>query len=298
VHVNWPPPEVSVDIALVADLLRQQHPDFADYEIRPAASGFDNTIWRLGDDFVARLPRRAVGAVLMEHELRWLPELAPRLPLQIPTPIGAGQPSSQFAWPWSIAKWIKGSPGNNVGEETLRHAAEPLGRFLRSLHVAAPADAPENEFRGVPLQRHELSFLSRLNEVGEDVDSEEVLDVWQRAIAVPPWSGPDVWIHGDLHPANTVFDNGVLAGIIDFGDLCAGDPATDLAGALMSLPFGSVEEFLDAYGSIDRATIRRMLGWAVHFGLMFLLLGIKSEPSYRPLGDRAIDNALKFSRTL
>jgi aminoglycoside phosphotransferase (APT) family kinase protein len=287
-----------MDAALVADLLRQQHPDFANFEIVPASSGFDNTIWRLGDDFVVRLPRRAIGAVLMEHELRWLPELAPRLPLQVPTPIRAGQPSAQFAWPWSIAKWIKGTPGNNVGAETLRLAAEPLGKFLHALHVETPSFAPVNEFRSVPLQRHESSFLSRATEVGDVLDRKAVLDVWRNALDAPSWAAPAVWIHGDLHPANTIFDKGALVGIIDFGDLCDGDPATDLAGALMSLPFDSIEQFLDAYGTVDIATQRRTLGWAVHFGLIFILLGVNSEPSYGPVGDRAIDNALKFSRTL
>jgi aminoglycoside phosphotransferase (APT) family kinase protein len=286
-----------MDVELVADLLKRQHPDFAEFEIRPAASGFDNTIWRLGADFVVRLPRRAVGAVLMEHELRWLPELAPRLPLQVPTPIRAGQPSSQFAWPWSIAKWIEGSPGNSVRVDTLRNAAEPLGRFLRRLHVVAPAEAPVNEFRGVALQRHESSFRTRLDEVGDHVDRNAVLEVWRNALEAPPWTKSNVWIHGDLHPANTVFDDETLVGVIDFGDLCAGDPATDLAGALMSLPFESIQEFFDAYGEVDLAMKRRTLGWAVHFGLMFTLLGINSEPSYGPIGHRAIDNALTFART-
>jgi aminoglycoside phosphotransferase (APT) family kinase protein len=287
-----------MDVALVSDLLRHQHPDFADYEIVEATSGFDNTIWRLGDDFVVRLPRRAVGAVLMEHELRWLPELAPRQPLEVPTPIRVGQPSSQFAWPWSIAKWIAGSPGNSVEGEILHQAAEPLGKFLGALHVEAPAAAPVNEFRSVPLRRHEPLFLARLSEVGDRLDPEAVLEVWRNALAAPRWTKRDVWIHGDLHPANTIFDDGALVGIVDFGDLCAGDPATDLAGALMSLPFDSIEVFFDAYGSVDLATQRRTLGWAVHFGLMFILLGNTSEPSYGPLGQRAINNALTFARTL
>jgi aminoglycoside phosphotransferase (APT) family kinase protein len=287
-----------MDATLVSELLRLQHPDFADFDIRPATSGFDNTIWRLGDDFVVRLPRRAVGAVLMEHELRWLPELAPRLPLQVPTPLRAGQPCAQFAWPWSIAKWIEGSPGNTLPSDSLRSAAGPLGWFLRCLHVDAPAEAPVNEFRGVPLQRHESSFLARLKEVGDRVDREAVREVWRNALDAPQWSKSDVWIHGDLHPANTIFDHEALVGVIDFGDLCAGDPATDLAGALMSLPLESIAEFFDAYGEVDLATRRRMLGWAVHFGLMFTLLGVDDEPSYGPVGQRAIDNAISLFRSL
>lgn len=279
------------------DLLQRQHPEFAEYEIREVSAGFDNTIWRLGDDYVVRIPRRAVGAVLMEHELRWLPVLSERLPLSIPVPLRSGMPSPQFAWPWSISRWIEGSPGNTVPESTLQNAAQPLGGFLRALHVEAPSDAPLNEFRGVALSRHETAFLTRLNDVGTEVERDGVLDIWRGALSAPLWSENNVWIHGDLHPANTIFEGNALVGVIDFGDLCGGDPATDLAGALLSLPFAAIERFFDAYGHVDLATQWRTLGWAVHFGLMFSLLGRNGEESYGPIGHRALDNALTFAKT-
>ncbi len=287
-----------MDVDLVLDLLQRQHPDFADYEIREAASGFDNTIWRLGDDFVVRLPRRAVAAVLMEHELRWLPEVAPRLPLQIPEPVRNGLPSERFVWPWSIAKWIHGTSGNLVDESTLRNAATPLGEFLRALHVAAPPSAPFNTFRSAPLQEFDSTLRGRLVEVGQLIDRDSALKVWCNALAASAWTSSSVWIHGDLHPANTVWREGAIIGVIDFGDLCAGDPATDLAGALLSIPYDFLGEFFDAYGTVDLATMRRTLGWAIHFGLMFTLLGIKDEPTYAPIGRRALTNALALSQTL
>ena len=285
-----------MDIELVRELLRRQHPDFANYEIRESTAGFDNTIWRLGDDFVVRLPRRAVGAVLMEHELRWLPELAPLLPLQIPAPVRVGVPGPRFAWPWSISKWIDGTPGNLVNDDTLRCASVPLANFLRALHVEAPAAAPFNEFRSAPLSRFSTALQGRLDAVGDLVDREAIRELWSNALVAPAWPTSKVWIHGDLHPANTIFKDNTLMGVIDFGDLCAGDPATDLAGALMSLPYESLGEFFDAYGGVDVATKQRMLGWAVHFGLMFTLLGMNDEPSYGPIGHRAIENAVRVSR--
>jgi thiamine kinase-like enzyme len=106
------------------------------------------------------------------------------------------------------------------------------------------------------------------------------------------------WIHGDPHPANLIFNGDVLVGVIDFGDLCAGDPATDLAGGFLAFPFESIDEYLTAYGAIDDATLRRTLGWAVHFGLMFILLGASDEPTYGPLGLGAVENAIAFARTL
>jgi TRAP-type mannitol/chloroaromatic compound transport system permease small subunit len=37
-------------------LLRDQHPDLADHPVRLGARGWDNQLWRLGDDLAVRLP--------------------------------------------------------------------------------------------------------------------------------------------------------------------------------------------------------------------------------------------------
>jgi len=283
---------------LVDQLVQSQHPDLINSVIREMAPGFDNTIWRLGDDLVVRLPRRQVAVPLIKNEQRWLPELAPRLPLAIPTPIRFGRPSELFAWPWTIAQWIEGTPGNAVDPTVLAGAAIPLGAFFRALHRDAPVDAPTNEFRSVPLGSHETNFHSRLDEAGPAIDRDGVVRIWETSLDAAPWVGAPQWIHGDPHPANLIFRDDTLVGVIDFGDLCAGEPATDLAGGVLALPLESIDDFLRSYGSIDEATIQRTLGWAIHFGLMFVLLGESDEPSYGPIGHRAIANALAVARTI
>ena len=125
--------------------------------------------------------------------------------------------------------------------------------------------------------------------------ADRVLRVFEMSLAAAAWAATPQWIHGDPHTANLIIRDDALVGVIDFGDLCAGDPATDLAGGFLSLPIDSIDGFLRAYGEIDDATIRRTLGWAVHFGLMFILLGESDEPTYGPIGYRAIENALGFA---
>ena len=296
--MRWPDAEIEVSADLVKELVRDQHSDLVFGDVREMAPGFDNTIWRLGDDLVVRLPRRQAAVPLIESEQRWLPELAPRLPLAIPTPVRVGRPSERFPWPWTIARWIEGTPGNAVDPSSRGHAATPLGEFLRSLHCDAPAEAPTNEFRSAPLSRHDAGFRGRLEETGRAVDEESALRIWRAALDTGTWEGAPQWIHGDPHPANLIFNGDVLVGVIDFGDLCAGDPATDLAGGFLAFPFESIDEYLTAYGAIDDATLRRTLGWAVHFGLMFILLGVSDEPTYGPLGLGAVENAIAFARTL
>ena len=296
--MRWPSAEVEMSAAIVEELVRTQHPDLFSAHVREMTPGFDNTIWRLGDDMVVRLPRRLVAVKLIESEQRWLPELSLRLPLAVPTPLRVGRPSAIFPWPWTITKWIDGTPGNEVDTDTVGRAATPLARFFRALHYDAPPDAPTNEFRGVALRLHEQSFLGRLLEVGTAVDRESVLRIWATSLKVAPWGDSPKWIHGDPHPANLIFRDDLLVGVIDFGDLCAGDPATDLAGGFLALPFEAIDEYLCEYGTVDEATLRRALGWAVHFGLMFVLLGEADEPTYGPIGHRAIANAIAFDRAM
>jgi aminoglycoside phosphotransferase (APT) family kinase protein len=294
--VRWPSAEIEGNAALVERLVHEQHPDLSTDATTELASGFDNSIWRLGENLVVRLPRREAAVPLIESEQRWLPELAPLLTLAIPAPIRVGRPSALFPWPWTIAPWIEGTPGNLVDPSVLGAADARLGAFFRALHRDAPADAPSNPFRGVALRAHEVNFRARFEEVGTAIDRSSVQKVWEDSLGAPTWSGASQWIHGDPHTANLIFRDDVLVGVIDFGDMCAGDPATDLAGGFLTLPFESIDGFFAAYGPVDDATIQRTLGWAVHFGLMFVLLGESDEPTYGPIGYRGIVNALAYAK--
>lgn len=294
--MTWPEAEISIDAALVRRLVHAQHPDLAGSPLREVASGFDNSIWRLGTSLIVRLPRRAVAAQLLANEIRWLPELSPRLPLPTPTPLRIGHADEDYPWPWSIARWIDGTPGNLVPFDEDGACAVALGEFLRVLHPAAPSEAPFNDFRSGPLAGHALAYSQRLADVPGAIDASAVAEVLQRAQEAPPWEGRPQWIHGDLHPANTIFHEGRLVGIIDFGDMCAGDPATDLAGAFLSLPYRALPAFFDAYGGASEATTTRALGWAAHFGLMFTMLGHCDEPTYAPIGARALANTVRYSQ--
>jgi len=88
-----PGAEVEIPLDLVRRLLEDQHPDLALLPLTLLANGWDNVICGLGDELAVRLPRRVMAAELVRHEQRWLPELAPRLPLPVPAPVRAGRPA-------------------------------------------------------------------------------------------------------------------------------------------------------------------------------------------------------------
>ena len=90
---NMPAAEVDIDEGLVRRLLEDQHPDLAHLPLTMVANGWDNVIFRLGHEMTVRLPRRQLAADLVVNEQRWLPELAPRLPIPIPSPLRIGLPN-------------------------------------------------------------------------------------------------------------------------------------------------------------------------------------------------------------
>jgi hypothetical protein len=81
-----PPAEVEVSADLVFRLLTTQRPQLAGLEVESPAHGWDNVSFRLGEELVARFPRRQLAVELLANEARWLPDLARRLPLPIPAP--------------------------------------------------------------------------------------------------------------------------------------------------------------------------------------------------------------------
>jgi aminoglycoside phosphotransferase (APT) family kinase protein len=286
-RVRTPVAEIEVDEALVRALLADQHPDLASQPLRPAASGWDNATYRLGDDAAVRLPRRGVAAELMRNEQAALPGLAPGLPLPAPVPLRTGVPSDRFPWHWSVVPWFDGEAAD------LRPPADDeaatLGSFLRALHVPAPSTAPENRFRGVSLAERALGFEARTSRLAADGwDVTPLMAAWGEARAAPVATGAPVWLHGDLHPRNLLVDGDRLAAVIDWGDVTSGDRATDLAAVWMLWDTAAHPAFADAYGDHDAALWVRAAGWAAMFAGIFLEVG-GDDGRFLAIGRRILD---------
>lgn len=252
-----PAADIPVDAALARDLLCAQHPDLADLPLRTAAEGWDNVVLRLGGHLAVRLPRRRSAARLVQHEQAVLPGIAARVPVPVPAPVRVGLPSARFPFPWSVVPWFAGTTAAEGGGDELA-LADALGAFVVALHIPA-VDPPANPVRGVPLADRAEAVADRLALLP---DAAALRSVWQDALAAPPWSGPPLWLHGDLHPANLIVREGRLAAVVDFGDVTAGDPATDLATAWLSLRPAARARFRSAVPA-DDATWRRARGWAL-----------------------------------
>jgi aminoglycoside phosphotransferase (APT) family kinase protein len=282
-----PPAELHIDDRLVRGLLRQQHPDLAGAPLMRIDVGWDNVVYRLGDDHGVRLPRRQAAVALIENEQKWLPLLAERLPVAVPQPVRVGRPNDDYPWPWSITRWLAGAPADLAPPGAAQ--ASRLAAFLRALHRPGPPDAPRNPVRGVPLQQRVVAGRDRLDRLHALADvaariTPAVRRRWETALAAPP-ATEAVWLHGDLHARNVLVTDGAICGVIDWGDMTTGDPATDLA-VVWSLfdDRRARARCLDEYGATSEMRARAA-GWAVLFGSMLLETGRIDHPRHLTMGE-------------
>jgi aminoglycoside phosphotransferase (APT) family kinase protein len=261
-----PPQRLTVDADQVRRLVAAQFPRWADLPVRPVANGgWDNLTFHLGDRMSARLPSAAEYALAVAKEQRWLPVLAPQLPLPIPVPLAEGRPDADYPHSWSIYAWLDGEPaGVDRIADPVRFAVDLAG-FLAALQSVDTADAPRpgmhNWFRGGTLRTYDEKVQRALAALDGHVDVELAREIWQIALDAR-WDGVESWVHGDVAQGNLLLENGELAAVIDFGTCGVGDPACDTAIAWTLLTDDGRRAFRERL-SVDEATWARGRGWAL-----------------------------------
>ena len=285
-----PDAEIEIDKTLVFDLLRQ-HQDLIHLRIQFIDAGWDNVMFRLGNKLSIRLPRRQAAAKLIEHEQTWLPQIADNLTIAVPTPYRIGQPTSNYPWRWSILPWLEGTTADREPPDA--DAGELWGTFLRSLHATPPANAPYNRVRGVPLRNRYPSLKPRMQRLERNnLISKTIKNIWYEALDIPIDTEAK-WLHGDLHPGNILVENGNIVGVIDWGDLTAGDVATDLASIWMLFKNRTAREKAIARYGVSDATLQRAKGWAIYFGVILLDVGLIDNPRQAKTGTQTLRRIAK-----
>jgi aminoglycoside phosphotransferase (APT) family kinase protein len=261
--------EIHTDPDLAARLVAGQFPHWAHLAIqRVASAGTDNALYRLGDDLVVRLPRIHWAVESVDKEHRWLPRLAPHLPIAIPCPLAKGTPALGYPWHWSIYRWLDGDNPTLDHHGDSRQLAVDLASFLGALQRIDPTGAPPAG-RGAPLATRDGPTRAAIDALRSEVDGAAVTTAWEAAVEAPPWAYPPRWVHGDLSPGNLLLVRQRLGAVIDFSLTGLGDPACDLSIAWNLLP-ESVRDLFRTTLEIDDATWARGRGWALSIALIQL----------------------------
>jgi aminoglycoside phosphotransferase (APT) family kinase protein len=264
----------AIDAALARRLIDSQFPQWSDLPIAGVEiDGWDNRTFRLGSELTVRLPSGDWYARQVDKEQRWLPVLAPQLPLPIPTPVGRGEPDAGFPYPWSVYRWLDGELASTARIDDMPGFATTLARFLNALArvdtTGGPTPGQHNFCRGGPLATYEEEALQALDALGDEVPGDAVKRVWDDAMETT-WDRDPVWFHGDVATGNLLVRDGRLAAVLDFGSSGVGDPACDAVIAWTFLAGASRDRFraeLDA----DAGTWARGRGWGLWKALITLV---------------------------
>lgn len=254
------------DAELVREILRDQYPQWADGPITEISStGTDHALYRLGDDAVARVPLRRSATRPIDTEFRWLPWLAERLPVEVPRPLARLEPTPAYPYHWSVHSWIDGECGTTAPIDRGLLAVDLAG-VLRALQGLDPAGGPPSVeaycSRGIPLVMRDQSTREAIASSRRSIDVAAATSAWETALDAPRWTGPPVWVHGDVAAGNLIFRDWRLDALIDWACMAVGDPACDLVAAWELLDESSRETFR-AQLAVDDATWERGRGWAL-----------------------------------
>ncbi|GAA0384935.1 aminoglycoside phosphotransferase family protein [Acrocarpospora corrugata] len=280
--------EVDHDVPLVHRLIATQFPQWADLPVEPFdSSGTDNAIYRLGQDMAVRLPRRGTAG---DKDLRWLPRLAPLLPVPVPVPLGEGRPAEGYPFSWSVFGWLDGvnpSPETLTAPELL---TKDLAEFVTAFRRIDLPDGPPG-YRGGPLSLLDAPMRIALDDSRGLVDTDAVTAAWEADLKTPEWAGPPVWIHADLMPGNLLVVQGRLSAVIDFGTVGVGDPSCDLIVAWNLLPAAVRDDFRAAL-QVDDATWARGRGRALAIALIALPYYLNTNPVFAANARHVINEVL------
>lgn len=252
-------PQVVVSPELALELVREQFPGLG-RTIQPFGSGWDNTAYLIDGDVVFRFPRREMAVPFIAREAHVLPALAPRLPLPIPVPRWVGTPTDRFRWPFVGYRRITGRTTDEavLSSDESRAAAPVLAEFLRVLH-AIPLeglDLPGDELARTDFVRRGPLLMERLQgleSAGLIADRQPWIRLFEGHRSEPP--PHPVLVHGDLYERHVLVDDANrISGVIDWGDVHAGDPALDLSFLYRFFPADERDDFLRVYGPIDART--------------------------------------------
>lgn len=276
--------EYPVSLELAGKLIMLQFPEIELEEIKQLGEGFDNTVIQINGQFVFRFPRRPIAVTLIQVENQLLPSIAGTFPLAIPEPIFFGKPSTLYPYPFTGYKMVKGHLPVEGTKAKKVESAKRFARFLKVLHSFPVEKAKRLGVQPDGMMRLDIPY--RKKSLMENVSNLIKLGYFEQAHAVKDFvetlgegeldvQHPISLVHGDIHIRNVLLDDeGVLAGVIDWGDVHMGNPAIDFSFLYSYFPKEVRRAFFEIYGEIEKETESLARFRAIYMLVTLLVYGI------------------------
>lgn len=264
--------------------------------------GWDNWAYLVNDEYIFRFPRRQIAVGLLQTETTVLPLLQPHLPTPVPAPLFIGQPTELYPAPFAGYRYLPGTTVDRAGlsEADLVPIAEQLGLFLRNLHAVsiseevrkwAPVDTIRRSDPPYRLQQMKERIVALHDILGRDRCDLVIAAATELSTAAPLQNETN-WVHGDLYSRHLLTENGLLSGVIDWGDVHLGDPALDLSIAFSLFEGPSRQAFFEQYGEVDEHTSNRARFRSLFYGIVLTHYGTEiGDNDIAAAGQKALSRA-------
>ncbi len=271
----------------VRELLARQFPELRIERVEHLEQGGARA-FQVNGHIIVRFAVDDVDSAKMRREAALLAELAPKLPLAVPTFEFVGEASDAYPFTFVGYQKIDGLSGEAyrpAGAHWPRSAAQ-FGEFLSALH-AFPLEraraygipeAPDETFGAEYRVKNAADLLRRVRDFAlvirkdlPDLVDEEMERYLSGGVAPPPTSPlPPVLCHADLKGEHIIVSGrgDGISGVIDWTDVCITDPLLDFTGLMIWLGEPFVRQVLTSYSQpVDGHFLDRVCFYARCFSL-------------------------------
>lgn len=244
-----------------ARALERRFPEFHRPMVVALVHGWDYLTYRVDDDWVFKVPKRADVVSRMRQEVSLLTAL-PAMPASIPRPAFHGVAADDVPYPFFGYPHLDGVNAREADVEPARVVPAALA-FLDALHGITPPFAVEGWPDGTWSQR-----LERLLRIREQRPQFAPSLEW--LAAHEPLGTRKTLLHHDLGPEHLLLHPQTfeLVAVLDWADASRGDPARDLISLLLWAPHDTARAHRARQG--DEATLTRGSAHALLSGLQIL----------------------------
>ncbi len=251
----------------------------------PNQEGWVFFVLDINDEFIFRFPRREDGVAQLEKEIALLPELGKSLSVQIPHFEFVWRGDNQFPMPFVGYRKIEGVPltRSYLASADAERLEQQLAAFLSKLHFFPVEQAVRTGIPATNAAQWRQQYIELYRRIRADAFPllaeslrSSSSELWDEFLDERNFDFATTLIHRDLAGEHILCrtDGTGLAGIIDWGDACMGDPAIDFAGLWSECGHALVERVAAGYrGNADTRFYQRMRFYARIIPFWWILYG-------------------------